>query len=127
MTEDANTVLARKVRRRALARDPLIALLVILFASTMLFIGLWAYALFQIQREAHLTSLTLDAEQKERAKKDEEIRKELDLIYSTLYAPLETPTQQRQPSTVELWQRNRDAELRNRINALERRMFKLEQ
>jgi hypothetical protein len=112
--------LSRQVRRRALSRDPLVAMVAILLATTLLFIGLWAWVLYGVRRDAKLLQLDIAAYRKDRAAKDEAIRAELDTIYRTLYSSPETVTPQpRQPSQVELWQRTRDKELRDRILRLE--------
>jgi hypothetical protein len=116
----------RQLRRRAFMVDPLVALIVILLLTTLLFIGLWARVIYVVKRDAHLMQLDIAAYRKDRAAKDTAIRVELDNIYRTLYSPPEIATPQpRQPSQVELWQRNRDKELRDRINRLER--WRLEQ
>jgi len=114
---------ARTTRRRALARDPLVGLVAILLASTLVFIGLWAYALYDIKRDYALLTLDIAAYRRDEAAADAAIRTELDTIYKTLYAPPDNPAATvqppRQPSAVELWQRTRDKELRDRILRLE--------
>ena len=73
--------------------------------------------------------LKLDNLVKDKAAKDVEVRTALDDIYRTLYAaPAENPksADTRRPSAVELWQRNRDQELRNRILRLERWRYEME-
>src|SRR5262249_49463713 len=109
---------------RRVAGDPFVALLVVLGATTALFIALWVYTLYRVQRETTLLRLAVEAHQADRVKLDEAIRQELDTIYRTLYAPPET--EPRQPSTVELWQRNRDKELRDRIARLEQWRLRME-
>jgi hypothetical protein len=111
---------SRQLRRRALVGDPFVAMIAILLATTLLFIGLWAWVLYGVRRDARLLQLDIAAYRKDRAAKEDAIRAELDTIYRTLYSsPEVATTQPRQPSQVELWQRNRDKELRDRIMRLE--------
>lgn len=116
----------RQMRRRAFIVDPLVALVAILLLTAFLFVSLWARVIYVVRRDERLLQLDIAAYRKDRAAKDAAIRAELDNIYRTLYSPPEVPTPQpRQPSQVELWQRNRDKELRDRITRLER--WRLEQ
>src|SRR5262249_20812611 len=114
--------MVRMTRRRALANDPVAAMLGVFFVTTLLFIVLWADAVYRVRRAVALLRVELATHERNRLALDASVRAELDRIYQTLYAPVDTPPPQdvpRQPSSVELWQRNRDKELRDRLTRLE--------
>ena len=112
---------ARVARRRAVAHPLLVAFLVVLVVANIGFAGLCVYTLYRVRLEVDLLQLAVEAHVKERQVKDEAWRAEFDTIYRTLYAaPDTTPAAApRKPSAVEVWQVNRDKELRDRIRALE--------
>lgn len=58
-----------------------------------------------------------------RTKIDQAIRAELDDIYKTIYT---APDPKRPPTGIELWQKNRDKELRDRLTRLEQWRFRAE-
>lgn len=84
---------------------------------------------FKTRRELEVLRTQYDTHVREKAVLDKVIQEQLDAFYRTLYTdpdlkkalepPAKTPAGVRQPSYVELWQRNRDKELRDRINRLE--------
>lgn len=64
---------------------------------------------------------------------EESMRKQMDALYQTVYTDpavtvpaIEPPAPPRQPSYVELWQQNRDKELRDRISRLEQWRLRVE-
>lgn len=60
--------------------------------------------------------------------KEKALRAELEEIERTLYAAPDVPPPPiRRTSAVETWMANREQELRNRVAALERRLYRLEQ
>jgi len=98
--------------------------LTIAFTITCLMLATMVVLLFSrlytLRREVTLVRIEFEAWQRERDVWRNGVRRELDTIYQTLYSPPDTPaTLPRQPSQVELWQRTRDKELRDRINRLE--------
>lgn len=115
-------------RRRALANDPVAAMLGVCLLTTLVFIVLWADAVYRVRRDIALLRVQFAAHEHDRSAVDASVRAELDRIYQTLYAPVDTPaaTEPRQPSSVELWQRNRDKELRDRLMRLEQWRLRME-
>jgi len=83
-----------------------------------------ARILYRLDFRTRLLTIELQQEIKTREIKDNALREELDQIYRTLYAPPDTKN--RQQSQVELWQLNRDRELRQRIQRLERWRYESE-
>src|SRR5262245_56861694 len=78
-----------------------------------------ALRVYSLRRELILLRIECEASVREREVWRGSVRTELDKVYQTLYTPPEVATPQlRQPSQVELWQRNRDKELRDRISRL---------
>jgi hypothetical protein len=82
------------------------------------------FELFQREWNAHANANKLY---------EESLRREIDGMYRTLYTdpdkvvPVTTPpVPTRTPSSVELWQRNRDKELRDRIGRLEQWRLRLQ-
>jgi hypothetical protein len=69
-----------------------------------------------LQERAHSDAAT-------RTKIDQAIRAELDDIYKTIYT---APDPKRPPTGIELWQKNRDKELRDRLARLEQWRFRAE-
>jgi|SRR5262245_28336452 len=103
-------------------RDPLTIsfTLACLLLATM--VVLLTVRLYTIRREVALLAIAIETEQRERETWRGSVRDELDGLYRTVYQPVDAPenaSKARQPSSVELWQKNRDAELRNRIRVLE--------
>jgi hypothetical protein len=119
VAKDNVVVIDRRHTRRYLFYASLVV--TIINAILILF---WVFALYRVQVEVRVMKSVYESHIKERAVKDEAWRAEFDNIYKTLYSPPETiavPTDsQRRPSAVELWQVNRDKELRARIQQLER-------
>jgi hypothetical protein len=109
----------RPWRRRL--RDPLFLLFGALSVITLLALSAWAYTLYRLRVEVGLLRIEMGAHERERQVKDEAWRAEFDTIYRTLYSAPDAPVPEplRRPSAVELWQKTRDAELRNRIRVLE--------
>ena len=96
------------------------ALFVMLVVCSLTVLGVEMYRLYRVRVELATLRVAYDTHVKERAVLDAGITKQLDMLYRTLYAPIDLPTPQpRQPSAVELWQVNRDKELRDRILRLE--------
>src|SRR5262249_61109468 len=87
-----------------------------------------AAVIYRVRRYIALLLVHLAAHEQDRSAVDASVRAELDRIYQTLYAPVDTPaaTEPRQPSSVELWQRNRDKELRDRLMRLEQWRLRME-
>jgi len=108
----------RSLRRRVAWCEPFLVIIITLLVVAGLALLLWTYTLYRLRVEVSLIHLTIDAHLKERAIKDEAWRAEFDRIYGTLYEP-PTATVERKPSAVEVWQINRDKELRARIQRLE--------
>jgi len=116
---DTATLKVMRRVRRFMFKDPLVGTLVIFIAAALLFFVLWIYAVYQIRQDIAILRNQFRAHEADRGTKDAAFRAELDTIYRTLYAPPDVTVPDRQPSQVELWQRNRDKELRDRINRLE--------
>src|SRR5262245_37284079 len=87
---------------------------------------LWAYTLYHVRVEMNVLRTNFETHVTTRTVKDEAWRAEFDNIYRTLYAPPDTPTPTappappRKPSTVEIWQLNRDKAISDRLAALEK-------
>lgn len=108
-----------KARWKRKLTDPLVvafAASVLVLLAVVLLLGVRVY---QNRREVWVLRLEYQAHLKDRLERDEGLRRELDGVYQTLYTPLQTPSEVRKPSAVELWQVNRDKELRERIRQLE--------
>lgn len=117
-----------KARWRRKLTDPLTVAFTVAWVVVAIVLVMWGGMLFRLRREMTLLRIDYSAHLKDRAEKDDAVRAELDTIYRTLYSPPEAAPADatRQPSTVELWQRNRDKELRDRINRLEQWRLKME-
>lgn len=87
-------------------------------------VAFWVWWTYKTRVEMEILKRTLDTHLSERVVTDKAMQEQLDAFYRTLYtdpeAKAKTPAPIRQPSTVELWQRNRDKELRDRILRMER-------
>lgn len=104
----------------------LIALTFIVIIVTAL-LGALTRMVYRINANQVWIMLTLENLAKDRAAKDAEVRNALNDIYRTLYAtPEPSATPPRRPSSVELWQQNRDKELRERLIRLERWRYTME-
>lgn len=115
----------RPWRRRM--HDPLFVLFGVLTTICLVTLAVWGYTLYRIRVELNLVRIELAAYLKERAIKDEAWRAEFDTIYRTLYAPpTDIATATRRPSTVELWQQNRDAALQKRLRELEQWRYRMD-
>lgn len=81
------------------------------------------YELFQLEWAAHAQAVK---------QFEESLRAEVDGMYRTLYSDPDKvvvtvpPLPPRTPSAVELWQRNRDKEIRERILKLEQWRYRIE-
>jgi hypothetical protein len=108
---------SRWLYARQIRVSPLyLAIVASLFVAALTFFLLWAWAVYKLRVEFQVLRHEYTAHLTDREGKDQAWRAEFDNIYRTLYSPPE-PT--RRPSAVELWQINRDKELRDRIRALE--------
>ena len=107
-----------KARWKRKLTDPLTLAFTVAWVLVAIVLGMWGGLLFQNRRELTLLRIEYDTHLKNRTDRDDAIRAELDTIYRTLYSPPDLPAP-RQPSQVELWQQNRDKELRERIQRLE--------
>jgi len=101
-------------------RDPLTISFTVTCGLLFVLTVMLAVRLYSLRREVTLLRIEQEATERERQVWRNSVRKELDTIYQTLYSPPEAVTPlPRTPSQVELWQRNRDKELRDRIARLE--------
>lgn len=105
-------------------RHPFGALILMLMVAAGVFCALWIYTLYRVRVDVGVLQVSLEAHMKDHAVREAAWRAEFDEIYRTLYAPPPPPATadtepKRRPSSVELWQVNRDTELRARIQALE--------
>ena len=106
--------------RVRLAASVWLAVGVMLSVVMLTALGMGLYSLYRIRVELSTLRVQYDTHVKERVVLDAGITKQLDMLYRTLYAPIDLPTPQpRQPSAVEVWQVNRDKELRQRLVVLE--------
>jgi hypothetical protein len=86
------------------------------------------YRLFVVETDYRLLHDRVLSDETARESRWEALRVELDEIERTLYAaPDAPPPPVRRSSVVEQWMVNNDNELRKRIAALERRLYRLEQ
>src|SRR5262245_34190007 len=119
MTETSDTA----IRRRAWARrrvQPIVAALFVVALACLALSAVWAYTVYRVRVELDVLRTLIDTHIRERVVQDAAWRKEFQQIYDTLYAaPDTTPPVERKPSQVELWQRNRDKAISDRLRALE--------
>jgi len=107
-----------RARWRRRLRDPLTLSFTAMIGVLLTLIVVLSTRLYGLRREVTLLRIAIDSQQRDREVWRESVRQELDTIYRTLYSPPDLPAP-RQPSQVELWQRNRDKELRDRLSRLE--------
>lgn len=93
------------------------ALLIIIIIALSFFVIIRIRVTYRLETDLAILRQQITDQTKELADARKEAQKALDDMAVTVYGPL--TTLKRRPSSVEIWQRNRDKELRDRIHRLE--------
>lgn len=104
------------------------ALVTMAMVTVVTIVAMGLYSLYQARVELTVLEVQVRRMALERVQQDEIIRKQLDSLYRTLYNPpeIEKAPEPRKPTYVELWQQNRDKELRERILRLEQWRYRVD-
>jgi hypothetical protein len=107
----------------------------VLITLAVAMLGYWMWYSYKTRVEVEMVKTRVATLNREFDVAYKSVQDQLDTFYRTLYTEVEQkpvtppakPVPPRQPSTVELWQRNRDKELRDRIRVMEQWRQRMEQ